>query len=375
MSGGAGKGAATLFFQCPAEDFAVRRILLNFAENMEKVTTIISRIKSAFLCATIFMPVLAMAQETVDYKPNIHGAIRSRWEMETESGDSRFQVRNARISVDGRIAQPIEYFIQIDASDRGTMKFLDAWGRITLARGLQVQAGQFRMPFGVDPTKAPSNYIFANRSYLGKEVCNVRAVGAKLIYSFKDVPLSIEAGAFNPSSIADHEKWHSEMAYSGKVTYKWGNVSLNAGVKTLIPDSVRINLIDGAVTWSAGRWLVSGEYINKHYTNSAHDACHAYVIYADYHIPVKAGVFNQMSFQGRFDGMTDHSNGKRNAAGDLTTTDPARQRITLGATLSYIKGPVHCDIRLNYEKMFFDDGVKAPQGKGDKVLAELVIRF
>ncbi|MCM1504638.1 MAG: OprO/OprP family phosphate-selective porin [Muribaculum sp.] len=343
---------------------------------MERVMlNVFKRIKSALLCVCVVLPVIAVAQETVDYKPNIHGALRTRWEMETESGDSRFQVRNARLTVDGRIAAPIDYFIQVDASDRGVMKFLDAWGRIALAPGFQIQAGQFRMPFGVDPMRAPSNYIFANRSYLGKEVCNVRAVGAKFIYSFKNVPLSIEAGAFNPSSIADHEKWHSEMAYSGKVTYKWGNVSLNAGVKTIIPDSVRINLIDGAVTWQTGRWLVSGEYINKHYTHSARDACHAYVVYADYHFPVNVGVFNQMSVQGRFDGMTDHSSGKRNADGLLTTTDPGRQRITVGATLSYIKGPVHCDIRVDYEKMFFDHDVKAPQGKGDKLLAELVIRF
>lgn len=339
---------------------------------MGNVIRIFSRIGHAVL---LLMPFAVMAQDAVDYKPNFHGVVRTRWEMETETGDSRFQVRNARISIDGRIAEPIEYFIQADLCDRGAMKILDAWGRLTIAEGLKVQAGQFRMPFGVDPGRAPANYIFSNRSYLGKEVCNVRAVGAKLMYSFKDVPLSVEAGAFNPTSISDHEKWNGSMAYSGKVTYKWGNVKLNAGVKTLMPDSVRINLVDGNISWSAGRWLVEGEYINKHYANSAHKTSHAYTIFADYRMPVEAGVFNQLSFQGRFDGMTDHSSGKRDTEGRLYTTDPARKRITVGSTLSYIKGAVHADIRLNYEKMFFDHGVKAPQGKGDKIVAELVIRF
>lgn len=321
------------------------------------------------------IPFAVAAQDAVDYKLNVHGVVRTRWEMETETGDSRFQVRNARITIDGSIAKSIEYFVQTDLCDRGTMKILDAWGRLKIADGLKIQAGQFRMPFGVDLVRAPANYIFSNRSYLGKEVCNVRAVGAKVMYSFKDVPLSVEAGAFNPTSISDHEKWNGTMAYSGKVTYKWGNVKLNAGVKTIIPDSIRINLIDGNISWSAGRWLVEGEYINKHYTNSAYKTNHAYTIFADYRMPVSAGVFNQLSFQGRFDGMTDHSNGKRGADGRLYTTDSARKRITVGSTLSYIKGTVHADIRLNYEKMFFDHGVKAPQGKGDKVVAELVIRF
>ncbi|MDE6859707.1 MAG: hypothetical protein K2J65_04765 [Duncaniella sp.] len=321
---------------------------------------------------------IAEEETTVDLTPKIHGVLRSRWEMETENGASRFQVRNARVTLDGMIAPSIDYFIQTDLCNAGKMQILDAWGRIGLSRQLKFQAGQFRMPFGTDCFRAPANYLFANRSFIGKTMCNVRAVGVKLAYtpfSLGVSDLTIEAGAFNPTSINDHDRWVKTMAYAGKAVYRLRNVKLAAGVQSLEPDSVRMNLLGGSVTWSAGRWLVEGEYMNKHYTHGRHKPAHAYNFYADYRMPVKVGVFNQASFQGRFDGMTAHSTGTRNADGMLATNQPARNRLTIGGTLSYIYKSVHCDVRLDYEKYFYHHGVAAPEGDGDKVCAEFVIRF
>ena len=47
----------------------------------------------------------AETAEQISYVPNIHGVMRARWELDTEHGDNRFQVRNARVSLDGKIAQ------------------------------------------------------------------------------------------------------------------------------------------------------------------------------------------------------------------------------------------------------------------------------
>lgn len=334
------------------------------------------RIIIAILLLSLTVNLPAKAEEPdIDYKPVFHGTIRSRWELATENGENRFQVRNARLSVEGRVAPEIQYYINTDLCDRGKMKILDAWGQLNFTDDLKFRAGQFRMPFGVDPFRGPQNYLFANRSFIGKQVCNVRAVGAKLEYTLPIVPLKVEAGAFNPSTISDHETWHRKMSYAGKATYKIGRVTLATGVQSLSPDSVRMNLIDGSIGWSADRWTVEGEYMYKHYTHKAHKACHAYSIFADYRMPVNAGKFNTLSFQGRFDGMTAHSNGTRNDEGVLTTTDPARNRITAGATLSYVKKALHADIRVNYEKYFYRHNAEYLPGDGDKLVVELVVRF
>ena len=339
--------------------------------------SILKDFTAAAVCLMCAAPMSA-EEEKVDLVPKIHGALRTRWEMDTEDGANRFQVRNARVTLDGKIAPSIDYFVQTDLCNAGKMQILDAWGRIGIADGLKFQAGQFRMPFGTDCFKAPSNYIFANRSFIGKQMCNVRAVGAKLSYTpfstqFND--MLIEGGAFNPTVITDHNKWVKTLAYAAKIAYRVRNVKFATGVQSIEPDSVRMNLLGGSVTWTCGRWLVEGEYMNKHYTHKSHKSAHAYNIYADYHFPVKAGVFNQASVQARVDGMTAQSSGTRNAEGYLITNNAARNRVTVGGTLTYKYKAVHCDVRLDYEKYFYHHGVTVPEGDGDKITAEMVIRF
>lgn len=308
------------------------------------------------------------------YMPEIHGAFRTRWEMEPNSGENRFQVRNARLTVSGKIAPPISYFLQTDLCDQGKIKILDAYGKIYLSDKVAVQAGQFRMPFGLETFRAPLNYVFSNRSFIGKQVCNVRAVGAKLMYE-PVKSLLVEGGVFNPTAMADHNVWVKTMAYAGKATYSFGDFKIEGGIQSLEPDSVRINLLDAALCWMPGRWTFHGEYMNKHYTNSAHKTAHAYVFWTEYKMPVTIGVFNQLSVEGRFDGMTAHSSGKRNSLGKLYTSDEPRNRITAGTTLSYIYKNLHCDVRLNYEKYFYHHGASIARGEDDKISAELVIRF
>lgn len=331
-----------------------------------------------FLAGLLFFSAFGLRGETTDTLsrlPHIHGALRARYEMATQGGEERFQMRNARVTIDGLISPAIDYFVQADLCDRGKMKILDAWGRLEVAQGLRLQAGQFRLPFGTDCFKAPSNYIFANRSFIGKNMNNVRGVGAKI--SWTHSLLTLEGGAFNPTSITDQERWVKRLAYAGKAVLRPGHgLTIAAGAQTIIPDSVRINLTGASVGWTHGALTLEGEYMNKHYTRSAHSTAHAWNLFADYAFPVKAGIFNRASVQGRWDGMTAHSNGIRDSLGELTTNDPARNRITLGATLTYGYKAVRCDLRLDYEKYFYHHGVKAPSlDAADKVCAELVIRF
>ena len=297
----------------------------------------------------------------VNYTPQINGTIRSRWEMETQEGESRFQVRNARLSLTGKIAPQISYFLNTDLCDRGKMKILDAWGRIELGGGASFQAGQFRMPFGVEPFRAPHTYFFANRSFIGKQVCNFRSVGAKVGVDIS--PFTIEAGVFNPTTIGDHETWNKKVTAAGQVILRTGDFKFVTGGQTVMTEGTRANLIDGAAGWSRDRWTVEAEYMHEHFTHDAYKACHAYNLFANYAMPVKAGIFNRLSFQGRWDGMTRHAN------------DPARNRITVGSTLTYSASKVFADLRANYEKYIYRHNAEGPQGERDKVVLEMVIRF
>jgi len=330
--------------------------------------------------ALLALSALAASADTipsarVDYVPKISGAVRARWEMQTDGGLNRFQLRNARVCLAGQIAAPIDYYLQVDLCDQGTMKFLDGWIRMNLFSGFKAQAGQFRVPFGIDTFRGPGNYIFANRSFIGRYICNRRAVGVKLAYDVPAVPVDVEAGVFNPGTISDHRGWTHQKTYAAKATVTAGDFKIATGVVSDVPDSVRYNIADAAVIYNCGRWHAEAEYMYKHYTGDSHRPTHAAHVWADYSMPVKAGVFNRASFQGRFDVMTDGSDGQRDSRGLLTTNQPARRRITVGATLSRIVGSRHADFRVNYEKYFYNTGVTAPDGLGDKVVAELVLKF
>ncbi len=303
----------------------------------------------------------------ISYVPEIHGALRTRWEINTSTAEQRFQVRNARVTLGGKIAPSISYFIQSDVCDAGKMKILDAYGRFDIIKGLYAQMGQFRMPFGVEPFYAPANYIFANRSFMGKQVMNYRAVGGKVGYTLPKTPLTLEFGVFNPTAIGDHNVWSKTVAFSGKALYKLPEgFTLSAGYASIKPGFVRANLIDACLMWQNSNLIVAGEYMFKHYRDNAYDDNHSYVFFVDWHKPVKCGVFNQWSVQARYDGMTDH--------GYMTDykVEDSRQRVTIGSTLTYKYKAVHADVRLNYEK-YFD--YKVDGHSPDVFVAELVFRF
>lgn len=310
-----------------------------------------------------------------DLLPTVGGAVRARWEMQTRGrGLNRFTVRNARVTVGGKLGAPVEYFLQADLCNQGKMQFLDGWVRLNILPKLYVQGGQFRMPFGVDAFRGPGNYIFANRSFIGRDMCNVRAVGLKAAWTVPGTRLGLEAGVFSPGIMETHSEWGHDKAAAGKATFGLGDFKISAGAATIIPDSLRMNLVDAAVVYSSDRWEASAEYMYEHYTGHAARDCHGAVCWADYKMPVRAGIFNRFSAQGRFEFITSHCTGLH-TDGKLNASQPARRRITVGATLTRLMGSRHADIRINYEKYFYNHGVTPLANRDDMIVAELVVKF
>ena len=77
--------------------------------------------------------------------------------------------------------------------------------------------------------------------------------------------------------------------------------------------------------------------------------------------------------------MDDHSEGvlatdESTGLEYLPIDDGARKRITGGMTLSFVR-QFHADLRLNYEKYFYDDISRALPSERDKIVLELVVHF
>jgi hypothetical protein len=315
------------------------------------------------------------AEESVDRVPKIHGVFRGRYEGSWDDYASRFQVRNARVSLEGQVLKNLDYYFRIDLCDRGTMKFLDGWARWKFNSEWAVKVGRYRVPFGVDAFRGPGTYIFANRSFIGKETANLRQVGVQFGYYGKKIPLTVEAGVFN-SSTTSQEGWQKELDYAAKASYRIGNVTLSASFLSMDPKGVRMNFIDGAIGYKVGNFAIDGEYQHIDYVNNAYKDANAWLVAASYGIPVDWKPVNLWSFHGRVDAVSDFSTGTPDADGFLTDNLAARVRTTFGTSFAcnVIKS-VKAELILDYEHYFHDKDVSISDAGDNRIVAELVVKF
>lgn len=350
--------------------------------------------RNAWLLLFVWLPLAVAAQtecanedgkqvgkeklEGKDYIPEFHGTIRAKYEYQTTMNAGRFEVRNARISATGNVLPKVAYKAEIDLSDEGSIKMLDAYARLFLVRGLTVTAGQMRVPFTIDAHRSPHQQYFANRSFIAKQVGNVRDVGVTLGYTLPtDMRVNVEAGLYNGSGLTNQTEWHKEVNYSAKAEL-WFTPAFNLTLSAqgIQPDRVRMQSYDAGMYYEAGGWHVEAEYLFKRYSKNAFDEVHSLDAFANYDLPLKKGVFTKVSFLARYDMMTDQSDALTTdeTTGALLTTDYKRHRLTGGLTFSLGKA-FHADLRLNYEKYFYPQGSIAKESEQDKIVLELMVRF
>lgn len=337
-------------------------------------------------------PAQAQDNDRVDLTPHLHGTIRGKYEYQPDDHAGRFEVRNARLSVDGKVAAVVAYKAEIDLSDEGQIKMLDAYTRLTPIDRLQLTIGQMRVPFTIDAHRSPHQQYFANRSFIAKQVGNVRDVGARLGYTFNaGFPIVVEAGVYNGSGLTNQKDfWTNNINFSAKAQFLLP-CGLNAvlSAQKVRPSDINIMMYDAGLTFHRSGFIAEAEYLYKHYANGAYHPVHAFDSFVSYDInlPRKGAdgqakyLFTKVSPLLRYDFMTDHSDGSLSAvvtADDgtriLKTTDYKRGRITGGVTLSLDK-PFLSDIRVNYEKYFYGhDGVPKVSEK-DKIVVELMVHF
>lgn len=339
----------------------------------------------ASLALLTAFPVMAdNDNDDVDLTPKVHGTIRGKYEYQPEDGEGRFQVRNARVSIEGDVTKTVSYKAEIDLSDEGQIKMLDAYTRLKPVRGLNFTIGQMRVPFTIDAHRSPHQQYFANRSFIAKQVGNVRDVGATLGYSFNvGFPITLEAGMFNGSGLTNQKDfWTDNVNFSAKAQLFFPRgFNLTLSTQKIKPEDVSVMMYDAGAYYHAHGWHVEAEYLYKHYEDEAFKAVHAVDAFVSYDIPLRKCFFKKISPLVRYDFMSDHSDGMRynsdgdeDKAGSLITNDYQRSRVTGGVTFS-LSLPFVSDIRLNYEKYFYREGAIAHPSEKDKFVIEFMTRF
>ena len=310
-----------------------------------------------------------------EWLPKISGTLRAKGEYQTRDKEGRFEAHNARVALDGNVTPIVIYRAEVDLSDEGRIRMLDAYAGVLPVTGLTLRIGQMRVPFSIDAHRSPHKQYFANRSFIAKQVGDVRDVGLCASYTLPKTPLTIEGGLFNGSGLTDQKDyWTKNLNFSAKVQWKPVKMlTLQGSVQKISPTGGTVMLYDGGVSFNHAGVFLEAEYLRKHYKNNAYHAVNALNTMAAYTLPLRR-VFDHLRFLTRFDMMDDHSRGALNDEGVLQTDDAARQRLTAGITLGFAKR-LAAELRLNYEKYFYDKGAAMKTSERDKVVMEMMIHF
>lgn len=333
-----------------------------------------SQLRKLLSATALTLASVAFAQS--DFTPHINGTIRAKYEYLTTENEGRFQVRNTRVSVSGNVTPIIAYKTEIDLSVEGKISMLDAFVRFE-PNQWSISLGQMRVPFTLDVHRAPHQMYFANRSFLAKQVANIRDVGAAMsVTPIKEMPWTIQGGIFNGSGITNQKDfWTKRFNFSLKTQATFlSNYTVQLGFQRNKPNDA------GIVMWNAGtffqndRWHLEGEYLRKNYAHGAFQGVNAVNAFAVYNIPLKK-LFSSLSFLGRYDYLSNHSNGIKDSSGKLVIDDPERQRLTAGINLRAGKSPRFAELRLNYEKYFYPSTASVGISDKDKIVVEVMCRF
>lgn len=347
---------------------------------MQKIQYMVKRVLF-FLCCmfsgAFVIPAFALSKDTtaIDYRPKIQGTIRAKYEYNTSDDLHRFQIRNARLNVNGNICRFISYKAEVDLSDEGVMKMLDAFIRYTPLENWDITIGQQKVPFSTENLRSPHLYYFANRSFIAKQMSHdVRDVGLMMRYSYtKKFPFSISAGLYNGSGLYDQKEWQNNFNIAARVVFNpLDDFEFSLSMNSVKPDAIRMNLFDASVNWTLDRFHAEAEYVYKIYEKKAFKDTQAAMVFACYHIPTpKWKALKKISPVLRYDFMTDNHKTSVDDAGNCLVDDYGRQRITGGFIFS-LGTPFLSDIRLNYEQYFYNNGI---ENHDNKLVVECVVRF
>ena len=185
---------------------------------------------------------------------------------------------------------------------------------------------------------------------------------------------------FNASSRTDHTVWNSALTYGIKA-----NLPMRCGLTPQLAfmshqpggrgNGRRINAADLTLTLNTGNWIFEAEYLMANCTGP-YPTTHKYNFFASHRWDVRLDWLNRLSAQVRFDGHTNATDGYTDSQGEVSTTWPARKRLTLGGTAGYSRGMVFLDFKLNYEFYFYNgDVAEISPAENDKLSAGFILHF
>ena len=290
------------------------------------------------------------AQDSIrrnEFTPDLDGILKTKFEYDTENDLNRFSVRNARFGAKGQVNNYISYRAEVDLSDEGKIKMLDAFVKYTPLKGLDIYLGQRKIPFGTDYLRSPADNMFANRSFVAKYVNDgLRDIGVVISYkSTIKIPFEIWAAALNGTG-SNNPQWKEKPNLGGRLVLGpvYG-LSVKGNLYTGETDNqINLNILGGELSYASKNFLIESEFVSKSWSDtlSSDFESQGLYIHTFYQFKLKSEKIKYIMPTMRYDVM-----GKTIAISGKTT-----ERFTVGVNFGLEPKKFISEIRFNYEHYY-----------------------
>jgi len=282
-----------------------------------------------------------------EFVPDLDGILKTKVEYDLNNSLVRFEVRNARFGAKGMINDYMSYRVEIDLSDEGKMKMLDAFVRLSPVKNFDIYLGQRKIPFSTDYMRNPAENIFANRSFLAKYINDgMRDIGFYLDYKFNPAfPVNILFGAVNGTG-NNNPQWIERPNLVGRITAGQESGLRIAGNiyygEALYKD--HLAMFGGELRYSTGSFFIESEYISRNWTDTISDRIHddGLYLHSYYNFKIDNRIISLVTPVARVDFMGNSILGREVDA----------SRLTLGINVGFEQKQFYSEVRFNYENYF-----------------------
>jgi hypothetical protein len=312
-----------------------------------------------FILFLFFLSLNALAQEVSpevpqdasmdksEYLPTLYGILKTKVEFDFDNSKMRFEVRNARFGARGKINNYMAYRVELDLSDEGKMKMLDAYVKFTPVENLDFYLGQRKIPFSSDYMRNPAENIFANRSFVAKYINDgLRDIGFYADYKFVvSIPVNIILGTVNGTG-NNNPQWIDKpnlvtrlILGSEKGLRAIGNLYYGES-----ENRDHLAMFGGELRYSEGAFFIESEYVKRNWTDTLSIRKHddGFYIHSYYNFDVKSKMLYMITPTARYDFMGE----------SIFRNKIDASRITFGINFGFEPKQFYSEIRLNYENYF-----------------------
>jgi phosphate-selective porin OprO/OprP len=172
----------------------------------------------------------------VNFRTKIHMDV-SRFRPEVDEQRKAFQVRRLRFGVDGTLFNNLDYSVRVETR-KANPQFRDVFLKYRGSPSIQIQAGRFKIPFGLDQLTDSGELDFVQRSRIGSILAPGRDTGLMVLGEVLERNVNYAAGIFQ------HDGRNAEIEDFAAV-----NEYLPGGYQTL---AARVTILPANLLSSSG---------------------------------------------------------------------------------------------------------------------------